>query len=121
MMNKMEIYIVNDLTFVEGAYRANAVYAFKSKRSVKSYERYTASSGEDHKLIVTPCTVQEDMKSVSVVTEFVVNGELTEYMSTEVFEDYDDARDYVANVKETEPTIHVEHDIVKIRTRFTPD
>lgn len=117
----MEIYITTDLAFVEGVYRFNAVYAFKSKASVKSYEKYLASSGEDHKLIVTPCTVPDETTKFSVITEFEVIDDLPEYKSTIVIEDYDDASDYVANIEETQPAIKVHHDIVKIRSRFSPD
>lgn len=116
----MEIYITTDMAFVEGAYRFNAVYAYKSKTSVKSYEKYLASTGEDHKLIMTPCTVPDDAKTVNVVTEFEVNGDSVEYKSTKIFEDYDDARDYVADIKEAQPSIQAEHDTVKIRSRFSP-
>lgn len=117
----MEIYITTDLAFVEGAYHFNAVYAFKSKTSVKSYEKYLASTDEDHKLIVTPCTVPEGTKNIQVITQFDINGNLTEYKSTNIFDDYDDARDFVANIKESLPAIKVEHDTVKIHSRFTPD
>lgn len=117
----MEIYITTDLALVEGAYYFNAVYAFKSKTSVKSYEKYLASTGEDHKLIVTPFTVSEETGRVNVITKFEVKGDSAEYKSTEIIEDYDDARDYVENIMETQPSIEVEHEIVKIRSRFSPD
>lgn len=117
----MEIYITTDLAFVEGVYRFNAVYAFKSKTSVKSYEKYLASSGEDHKLIVTPCTVPDETTTFNVITEFEVIDDLPKYKSTIIIEDYDDARDYVENIKETQPAIKVNHDTVKIRSRFSPD
>lgn len=117
----MEIYITTDLAFVEGTYRFNAVYAFKSKTSVKSYEKYLASTGEVHKVIVTPFTVAEETGRVNVITKLEVNGDSAEYKSTEIIEDYDDARDYVGNIKETQPSIEVEHEIVKIRSRFSPD
>lgn len=118
---KMEIYIATDLAFVEGAYRFNAVYAFKSKTSVKSYNKYLESTGENHKLIVTPYSVADLERGVQVVTEFEVNGDLTEYKSTKIFDDYDDACDYVANIKETQPAIKVEHDCVIIYSRFSPN
>lgn len=117
----MEIYITTDLAFVEGAYRFNAVYAFKSKTSVKSLEKYLASTGEDHKLIVTPSNVPEYTRNISVITAFDVNDDLTEYNSTKIFDDHDDARDYVANIKDQLPAIKVEHDIVRIHSRFTPN
>ena len=117
----MEIYITTDLAFVEGVYRFNAVYAFKSKTSVKSYEKYLASSGEDHKLIVTPCTVPDETTTFNVITEFEVIDDLPKYKSTIIIEDYDDPRDYVENIKETQPAIKVNHDTVKIRSRFSPD
>lgn len=117
----MEIYITTDLAFVEGAYRSNAVYAFKSKTSVKSYEKYLASSGEDHKLIVTPCTVPDETTMFNVITEFEVIDDLPEYKATIIFDDYDDARDYVENIKESQPTIKVNHATVKIRSRFSPN
>lgn len=117
----MEIYITTDLALVEGAYRFNAVYAFKTKTSVKSYEKYLASSGEDHKLIVTPWSVDDERRNVEVVTKFEVNGNSAEYKLTKIFEDYDEARDYVENIKETQPAIRVEHDSVRISSRFSPD
>ena len=117
----MEIYITTDLMRAKGAYRFNAVYAFKSKTSVKSYEKYLDSTGEDHKLIVTPFSVSDGVRDFEVITEFEVKGDLTEYKSTKILYDWDDACDYVANVKETHPSIKVEHDTVKILSRFSPD
>lgn len=117
----MEIYIATDLLFVEGAYRFNAVYAFKSMTSVKSYEKYLKSTGEDHKLIVTPYLVSDLEQNLQVITKFEMKGDLVEYRSTKVLEDYDDARDYVANIKDDQPTIKVEHDSVRIRSRFSPN
>lgn len=126
----MNIYIVTDMKLVEGAYIFNAVHAFKSMTSVESYRKYFESTGEDHKLIVTPSTVSDMAQSISVVTEFTVtgdnaeytkSGDMTEYRSTTVFEDYEDARDYKADLKETHPEGRVEFDIVKIRSRFTPN
>ena len=117
----MEIYIATDLAFVEGAYRFNVVYPFKSKTSVKSYEKYLANTGEDHKLIVTPWTVYDEVRNVKVITEFDINGVSSEYKCTKIFEDYDDARDYVANINELEPSLQVEHDSVKIHSCFSPD
>ena len=117
----MEIYIATDLMLVDGAYRFNAVYAFKSKTSVKSYEKYLKNTGEGHTLIVTPCSISDGVRNFEVITEFEVKEDLTEYKATRIFEDYDDARDYVANVKETLPSIKVEHDTVKILSRFSPD
>ena len=109
----MEIYIATDLLFVDGAYRFNAVYAFKSKTSVKSYEKYL-------KLVVTPTMVTDLDQRLLVITEFEVNDDLPEYKSTTVFEDYDDARDYVANIKDNRQSVEVEHDSVNIASRFTP-
>lgn len=117
---EMEIYIATDLLFTDGAYRFNAVYAFKSMTSVKSYEKYLKGTGENHKLVVTPTRVSDLDQSLQIVTEFEVNGDLPEYKSTTVLKDYDDARDYVANIRETRPNIRVEHDTVKIRSRFSP-
>ena len=116
----MEIYIATDLLFVDGAYRFNAVYAFKSKTSVKSYEKYLKTTGENHKLVVTPTMVTDLDQRLLVITEFEVNGDLPEYKSTTVFEDYDDARDYVANIKDNRQSVEVEHDSVNIASRFTP-
>ncbi|MDE6557186.1 MAG: hypothetical protein K2K55_09540 [Duncaniella sp.] len=31
-----------------------------------------------------------------------------------------DARDYVANIRESQPSVIVDHDSVKIRSRFSP-
>lgn len=117
----MEIQIATDLMLFDGEYRYNAVYAFKSKTSVKSYEKYLESTDEDHKLIATPCTVPEGTRNISVITEFDVNGDLTEYKSTKIFDDYDDARDYVADIKENHPRIKVEHETVKVHSRFSPN
>lgn len=117
---RMEIYIATDLIFSEGAYRFNAVYAFKSMTSIKSYEKYLKSTGENHRLAVTPTKVADLDQSLQVITEFELNGDLPEYKSTTVMDDYDDARDYVASIKDTQPTVRVEHDTVKIRSRFTP-
>lgn len=116
----MEIYIATDLLFVDGAYRFNAVYAFKSKRSVKSYEKYLKTTCENHKLAVTPATVSDSEQSIQVITEFSVTGDFPEYKSTTVFDDYDAARDYVEDIKATQTSITVEHDMVKIQSRFSP-
>lgn len=118
--NGMEIYIATDLLFTEGAYRFNAVYAFKSMTSVKSYEKYLKNTGENHRLVVTPTMVADLDHSLQVITEFEVKSDLPEYKSTTVLDDWDDVRDYVANVKERRPDIKVEHDTVKIRSRFSP-
>ncbi len=53
----MECYIVTDLLNSDGAYRYNAVYAFKSMTSVKSYKKYLDGTGCDHRLVVTPVAV----------------------------------------------------------------
>lgn len=116
----MEIYIATDLLFREGAYCFNGVYAFKAKRSVKSYEKYLKTTRENHKLIITTAAVNDTDQSLQVVTEFYVNGDLSEYKSTTIFDDYDDACDYVENVKAIQPSIKVEHDVVKIQSRFSP-
>ena len=117
----MEIYITTDLVFSEGAYRYNAIYAFKSKTCVKSFEKYLINTGEDHKLIVTPSSVDDGERKVEVITEFEDNGDSVEYKSTTIFDECDDARDYVAEIKETQPTIKVEHDSVKIHSSFSPN
>lgn len=116
----MEIYIATDLLFTDGAYRFNAVYAFKSKRSVRSSEKHLRSSGGNHRLIVTPVIVYDLGQSIQVITEFEGNGDVTEYQSTTVFDDYDSARDYVDDIKATHPAVKVEHDVVKILSRFSP-
>ncbi len=116
----MEVYIATDLLFVDGEYRFNAVYAFKSKTSIKSYGKYLKSTGEDHRLIVTPTTVTDLDRCLQVVTVFDVNDESYEYKSTTVLDDYDDARDLVANIKDSQPSVKVEHDSVKIHSRFSP-
>lgn len=116
----MEIYIATDLLNIEGEYRFNAVYAFKSMTSVKSYEKYLKSTGKDHKLIVTPTAVTDLEQRPEVVTVFRINNESSEYESTAVLDDYDDARDLVANIKDTQATVEVHHDSVKIHTRFYP-
>lgn len=116
----MEIYIVTDLLFAEGAYRFNAVYAFKSKTSVESYEKYLKSTGENHRPVLTMTTVSNLERSLQVITEFEVNGDLSEYKSTTILEDYDDAREYVADIKAARPSVSIEHDVVKIQSRFSP-
>lgn len=116
----MEIYIATDLLFSDGAYRFNAVYAFKSMTSVKSYEKYLKNTGENHKLIVTPTTVTDLDHNLQVITEFDIIDNLPVYKSTTILNDWDDASDYVANIKENRPSIKVEHDSVKIRSRFSP-
>ena len=117
----MEIYIATDLIFAKGSYRFNAIYAFRSQTSLKSYEKYIKTTGEEHKLIVTPCSVTEGVRNIEVITEFEVNGNLIKYRSTKVLDDYDYARDYVDNIKDSQPSIKVEHDSVRIRSRFIPD
>lgn len=117
----MEIYITTDLLIDDGGIsRTNAVHAFKSKRSVKSYEKYLGSTGENHILIVTPTTVSDLGRSLQVITEFEENGDLYEYKSSTVFDDYDAARDYVGDVRATQPATKAEHYVVKIRSRFSP-
>lgn len=116
----VEVYIATDLLLVDNSYRYNAVYAFKSKRSVKSYEKYLLTTGEQHKLIVTPVMVSDLNHSLNVITEFAMNDKLPEYKSITVFDDYDEARDYKANIRDAHPEIEVEFDIVKIRSRFIP-
>lgn len=116
----MEIYVATDLLFAEGTYRFNAVYAFKSMTSVKSYEKYLKSIGENHRLVVTIANVQDPDQSIQVITTFEINNDLPEYKSTNVFEDYEDALDYMAEIKATQPSIKAEHSIVRIRSRFIP-
>ena len=84
-------------------------------------ELWLKNTGEGHTLIVTPCSISDGVRNFEVITEFEVKEDLTEYKATRIFEDYDDARDYVDNVKETLPSIKVEHDTVKICSRFSPD
>lgn len=115
----MEIYIATDLLFIEGAYRFNAVYAFKSMTSIKSYEKYLKSTGENHRLAVTSANIQHPDQSIQIITTFEVNDHLPEYKSTVIFEDYEDALDYVAEIKASQPAIKAEHSIVKIHSRFT--
>lgn len=117
----MEIYITTDLLFFDGEYRLNAVYAFKSKTSVKSYEKYLKSTGEDHRLIVTPTNVTDIKENLQVITLFDVNDESSEYKSTRVMDDYDIASDYVANIKDSRTSVKAYHDLVKISSRFSPD
>lgn len=116
----MEIYIATDLLSTEGAYRFNAVYAFKSLTSVKSYEKYLKSTGGNHRLVVTTAMVSDLDRTLQVITEFDVKGDLPEYKSTTVFDDYEEADDYVAKIKENQLSVKVEHDTVKIRSRFSP-
>lgn len=59
-------------------------------------------------------------RTLQVITEFDVNGNLPEYKSTTVFDDYEDADDYLAKIKENQLSVKVEHDTVKIRSRFSP-
>lgn len=115
----MEIYIATDLLFTDGAYRFNAVYAFKSLTSVESYEKYLKGTGENHRLMVT-AAVQDPDRSIQIVTVFEVSNELPEYKSTNVFEDYEEALDYIAEIKATQPSVKVEHNIVRICSRFSP-
>ena len=117
----MEIFIATDLLNIEGEFRFNAVYAFKSKTSVKSYEKYLKSTGENHKLIVTPAAVSDLDHSLEVVTVFDISNDSTEYKSTTVLDDYDEARDLVANIKESPSSVEVHRDSVKIHSRFSPD
>ena len=116
----MEIYIATDLLCVDGEDLLNAAYAFKSKTSVKSYEKYLRSTGEDHRLIVTPATVTDLRGNLQVITIFDIIDESTEYKSTTILDDYDDARDLVANIKDSQSSVEVHHDSVKIHSRFYP-
>lgn len=117
----MECYIVTDLLNSDGAYRYNAVYAFKSMTSVKSYKKYLDGTGCDHRVVVATVTVPDGVKMVQVITEFETVDNLPQYKATTVMEDWEDARDYVENVRENQPTVETEHDSVKIHSRFTPD
>lgn len=47
------VYIATDLIKTDEGYCFNAVYAFKTMTSVRSYEKYLRSSGKDHLLSVT--------------------------------------------------------------------
>jgi len=117
---EMEIYIATDLLFCQGAYRFNAIYAFKSKTSIKSYKKYLKTTGENHNLVITSTMVSYLDQSLHVITEFDLIDGLPEYKTTTVINDFEDACDYVANIKETQPSVEVEHDIVRIHSHFTP-
>lgn len=116
----MEIYIATDLVRVGNSEEYNAVYAFKSMTSVRSYEKFCKASGIDHRIVVTPAEVDCGFSTVNVVTEMETSGDMAKYWATKVFENWDDARDHVESVREEQPGIKAEHESVRIHSRFTP-
>ncbi len=112
----MGIYIVTDLVPTADGLEFNAVYAFRSRTSAKRYTEYMGISHPGHELILTPATVSAEAATVQVVTLMGAGG----YVDTKVFDDYEDARDYVADVKDSRTDVKPEHDIARIRARFSP-
>lgn len=112
----MEIYIVTDLVPTADGLEFNAVYAFRSRTSAERCAEYMGNSHPGHELVLTPATVSAEAATVQVVTLIGDGG----YVSTNVFDDYEDARDYIADVKDSHTDVKPEHDIVRIRARFSP-
>lgn len=115
------VYIATDLIKTDEGYCFNAVYAFKSMTSVRNYEKYLRSSGKDHLLSVTSAAVDIDLSTINVVTELKVADGDVQYIASHVFEHYDDARDYVANIDCAQSEMKTEHNAVKISSRFSPE
>lgn len=118
---KKEIYIVTDLLKTCNGYEFNAVYAFKSMTSVRTYEKYLAHYGGDHRLSVISASIPSEFNTIEVVTQIHPGEDEIPHLSTRVFDDFEDACEYVADIKDSLPEIQVEHDIVKIHSRFVPD
>ena len=116
----MEIYIATDLVRVGNGEVYNAVYAFRSMTSVRSYEKFCMASGVDHRIVVTTAEVSCGFSTVNVVTEMETSGDLAKYRATKVFESWDDARGHVESVREEQPGIKAEHESARIQSRFTP-
>lgn len=118
---RKDIYVATDLLKTDMGYEFNAVYAFKSMTSIRTYEKYLADSGGDHRLSVITASVLSESDTIEVVTLIQCTGDDIRLLSTRVFDDYEDACDYVEDIKDSRPEIRVEHDIVRIHSRFVPD
>lgn len=114
---KKKIYLLTDLLDCDGirSYNYNAVYAFRSAASALRCETFIHASGGEHSTTVTPVFVSPEAETVQVITEIGADGSC----HSSVFTDYDEARDYVNEIRASGAAVNLHHDSLKIHSRFT--